>query len=402
MRQTWLGFSLGGNSGRGLGRGFAAALNGNLNNVFRDCGAEKITHGSHLEKLCLIKDGVGKDTISDFTTNLIRLYLLEFTQAFARKYIATAHRKRVAVSRVRFNYQTESWETAEFALPWHSGDYVLLVPKDLLTRDETWINKHDLIGDCDRIPDVLPNEALRAQVDNYFRMMLPKDAGRKDEREAAAKTIREYPELIDGFIKLKEDSGDEAESVSAQKVRFSQQLYHAQFRAFVDRLESETAFYQVAGISYDEAMQRVLFMKDVIENKRAHRIFYVDGKPIRNEDDLQILYRFAWYGAVANVSREVNDGRGPADFLVSMGAKDKTVVEMKAGSNTQLKRNLKNQAEIYQKASNAQNAIKVILYFSESELARIRTILKELDLVGNPHIVLIDARMDNKPAGSRA
>jgi len=67
VKQNWLGFSARNNSGRGLGGDFAKALNENLHNVFKDFGSEKITKGSHLERLCLIKDGVGRDNISDFT-----------------------------------------------------------------------------------------------------------------------------------------------------------------------------------------------------------------------------------------------------------------------------------------------------------------------------------------------
>jgi hypothetical protein len=72
VTQTWLGFSATGNKGRGLGLDFARALHRNLNNIFHNFGRENLTRGSHLEKLCLIKDGVGRDNISDFTTNLVK------------------------------------------------------------------------------------------------------------------------------------------------------------------------------------------------------------------------------------------------------------------------------------------------------------------------------------------
>jgi hypothetical protein len=63
----------------------------------------------------------------------------------------------------------------------------------------------------------------------------------------------------------------------------------------------------------------------------------------------------------------VNDGRGPADYKVSRGSGDKTIVEMKLAKNTHLGRNLEKQAEIYQKASDAKSAIKAIIYFTEEE-----------------------------------
>lgn len=78
IRQNWLGFSTVGNRGSGLGGDFANALNQNLYAVFMNFGEEEVTRSSHLEKLCLIKSGVGKDNISDFTTNLIKGFLLEY------------------------------------------------------------------------------------------------------------------------------------------------------------------------------------------------------------------------------------------------------------------------------------------------------------------------------------
>src|SRR4030042_1193077 len=53
-------------------------LHDNLRLLFADFGSEKVTKSSHLEKLCLIKEGVGRDTISEFTTNLIKEYLLNY------------------------------------------------------------------------------------------------------------------------------------------------------------------------------------------------------------------------------------------------------------------------------------------------------------------------------------
>ena len=51
VKQNWLRFSEQGNQGHGLGRDFAHALHENLQRVFRDFGDERVTHGSHIEKL---------------------------------------------------------------------------------------------------------------------------------------------------------------------------------------------------------------------------------------------------------------------------------------------------------------------------------------------------------------
>lgn len=402
VQQNWLGFAARSNRGHGLGTAFAEALHGSLGKLFGSFGAENVTRGSHLEKLCLIRDKVGRDSISDFTNNLIHEFLLDYTQTFALQHISPPLRRRVSVRKVRFNYGTETWETDTYELPWYLNDYVLLTPKNILTKHETWINRADLIDSFSILPEALPNKQLRSQIDNYFKKMLPNVPRRADEREAAFRTIKEFPQLIDFYIKHKEDTGDEAESIARRRVSISQQLYLEHFRELSELLHRETGFYDNPGRTYAEAHERVMFLKDVIENKGGHRIFYLRGQPLEREEDLHILYRMTWFATPSDVTREANDGRGPADFKVSRGSADKTLVEFKLAKNSQLERNLEKQAEIYAKASDAKHTIKAILYFDTAQKRRVEAVLKRLKLIGNKNIVLIDARNDNKPSGSKA
>lgn len=300
VKQTWLGFTESGNRGSGLGPRFATALHENLHKIFSNFGQEQVTKGSHLEKLCLIKDRVGRDNISDFTTNLIKGFLCEYTEAFAKKNIDPNLCKTITVQKVSFNYGTETWRSVQHDLPWLGHDYVLLTPSDILTKDDTWINKTDLIEEFDRLPDAIPNDQLRAQISNYFQRIIPKHKDKpptkEEEKKAAIETILKYPALIDVFIRYKEDHGDEAESISSEKVAYSQQLYVKQFKQLRRSLSLYTQFYHVRGDTYDEAHQRVAFLKDVVENKGGHRIFYVNGQPIEREEDLHVMYRLTWFG----------------------------------------------------------------------------------------------------------
>lgn len=59
-------------------------------------------------------------------------------------------------------------------------------------------------------------------------------------------------------------------------------------REFVRDYLEPGGFYQVRGNTYDEAKSRLMFLKDVIENKGGHRIFYLDGLSIEREADLDI------------------------------------------------------------------------------------------------------------------
>jgi hypothetical protein len=382
VKQTWLGFSVERNAGRGLGMDFAQTLSEGLANLFpgTDVRNEPITKAAHFEKLCLIKPGVGRDTISDFVTNLTKRFLLEFTQEFAEKHVTPNLRRNCAVEKVIFNYATRSWESRVFDLPWDGLDYVILTPKDLLTKDETWINKVDFYREFSEIPTAIGNEELRAQVEDYIRSVLPADPNEREKRGAFGRAAAKFPVLMDYFIRQKENNGNQAVANSSEKVKASVLLYIKQFRELPNLLEQKTAVYKHSASTSEDALRRVEYLKDVIENKGGWRIFYFDDKPLRREADLQILYRLVWYASPHDVSREVNDGRGPVDFKISQGADDKCLVEMKLASNSGLKKNLQFQAEIYQKASDAQTAFKVIIYFTAIEKAKVEAVLKEVGL----------------------
>jgi hypothetical protein len=327
--------------------------------------------------------------------------LLDYTQAFAQKHIDPSFRRTFGVEKVVFDYETESWESRRYDLPAFRGEFVILTPREILTRDETWINRPDLISRFDEIAAALPNESLRALVSNHIRRQLTRRSKQKEINEARARTIQEFPQIIEYYIKDKEDHGDRAAAVSEQRVESSEHFYIDQLRPVVALL-NKAGFYSIPGTTYDEAHARVKYLKDNIEHKGGHLIFYVGGEPVRREEDVQRLFRLVWFGTPSDVTREANDGRGPVDFKISRGTADKTVVEFKLASNSQLKRNLEHQTEIYQKASDARKALKVIIYFSAEELRKAQRVLKELKLLDSPDVVLIDARRDNKPSASKA
>jgi hypothetical protein len=404
VKQNWLGFSKEGNKGHGLGKEFAEALHRNLNSVFRNFGDETITRSSHLEKLCLVREGVGRDNMSDFTTNLIEGYLAQYTEKFAIENLSEKYLKKVR-KKVKFNYESRTWSSAIFKLPYINNDYVLLTPKDILTRDEAWINRSDLLDSFQEITKALPNPVLRSQVNEYLLRVIPHEptAKKKEIQAAIGLAVEKFPEVIDYYIKYKEEKGDKAKSLAEERVALVQALFVDQIGSLVNDYLKPIGFYKNAGNTYEEAKQRVLFLKDVIENKGGHRLFYIKGKQVERESDLQVAYRLTWYATDSDISREVNDGRGPVDFKVSRGRADKTLVEFKLASNSQIEKNLVKQCEIYEKSSDVtHSSLKVIMYFSEQQLLKVQRILARLNISSSPNIILIDARADNKPSGSKA
>jgi hypothetical protein len=391
IKENWLGYSLMGNNGRGLASKFAKSLKLNLTTILKSFGDENGL-SSHIEKLTLVKNGVGKDQISDLTTNLICGYLAKFTEDFAKKNIDPSKLGYFNVPKTRFDYHTESWASDRFHLPKYGKQFVLLTPVDMLTKDDSWISHRDFVEDFSTILSSVSNDQLRGQIDNYFVNVLPLEPTKDQLLTAIEKVIAKHPEILDEYIKLKEQRINEASISSADKVKDAQSLYVAKLTELVNLVNDNTGFYSTIPNSYSEGMARVNFLKHVIEKQDGYKLFYLKGKPISREQDLQIMFKLTWFASSFDMNAEANNGRGPADFLVSYGSADKSVIEFKLASNSQLERNLLNQAEIYKDASKANHPpIKAILYFKDAEFAKVNRMLKKHDLQGCKDIVLIDA-----------
>lgn len=406
VKQNWLGYSLSGNKGSGLGDKFAKAMSSNIHRVFADLNVETISASSHIEKIGLFEVGIGRDNISDFTCNLIKKYLLEYTETFAKKHIDSTLVDVFMVPKVYFDYDNERWVSKQYTLPAYDNDYVILTPKDLLNKDDSWINSNDLKGDFKNICNSISNNQQRSEIEAFYRRQLPalkttgkgksaktKQYTKQEVFEAVMKTVKGHPEILDYYIKRKEGRKADALASSAEKVKEVEELA-SNVVILINELINETSFYEKNNTNtsaYQEAIQRVSFLKNVIENKDGWRLFYFNGKPIKREADLQVMYRLTWHASPYDVNRESNNGRGPVDYSISKGSADKALVEFKLASNTKLKGGIEKQVEIYKKAHDTDNSLIVILYFDHHELVRVNTILKELKLENPTNIILIDA-----------
>ena len=402
VNENWLGLCLGGNKGSGLGFKFANGLKASLNDIFRDFGDEKVTRSSHLEKVCLLQEGVGRDNISDFTTNLIKGFLLEYTQTFAQTHLDATHCRIFNVPRARFNYQTETWQHCQFYLPARGAEFFLLTPIDILTKEDTWISNHDLISNFDRLPSAIPDDQQRSRVNTYFAKQLGLKPNKDDVTKAVQRTIGAFPELIDHYIRIKEDEGDQAQRLSTERVRELQQLLIATVKETSKQLVATTNFNDLPWDSFEETRQRILAFKRFIEDQEGYQLLNKAGRSVGNEKDAQLIFYCLWHGSSFDVNREPNNGRGPVDYAISKGSADKTLVEMKLGKNSQLRKNLEHQVAIYEAANNINKSFKLILCYTSTEVDRVQRILRELNLHQSPNVFVIDARNDNKPSASKA
>lgn len=369
IKQTWLGVSIFGNRGRGLGTDFARKLHRNLRVIYPP-SQQVVSATSHFEKIALFEKGVGHDQISDFTTNLIIEFLAEYTQKFARQYLSSHQRDVFAVRRASFNYQTESWETKNFELPVFMDDFVLLTPKNILTRDACWINRKDMVSRMRAIPGIISNDQLRARVNNYLdsRLKGKKRVTALDKEKAILGLLKEFPEFADYYIKDRESNGYVARYVSQDQVDETVSLYNVGSVDFAELLKSMPD--NLTSLTSKTQIQKWLeLVKDVVENKKGFELLKVNDKPIQKEPQLRLFFRLVWHTLYPEKSSENNK-----------------LAEFKRASNPQLPRYLVKWATKEDRPNLA------IFYTKRLEFQGVKNILNEIGVKKTPEITFIDMR----------
>ena len=416
---NWLGYSLEGNKGLALGQKYAEFL---YNNIAFAINTNGLTQSGHIEKIMLLYEGSGKDRISDLTVNLIKGYLCEYTEKFAMEYIDSKYLKRVPVEKAYFNYETESFVSKEYTLPYIYNEkgkieYVLLTPYDILREDEPAINRKDFIDSYDSIRMTIENDALRAYVNNYLskavseyeekqkknKKKLSERSIAKIEKQAFMELVKEYPELYDYYIKYKEKNADLNNVISKDEVEEQFQRLIVAAKNLISVFNPEQYLIEEECTAREEAKCRIKYFKHIIEECDGYKNLYVNGKQIARENDLQRLFKFVWYGTNYKVDAEVNNGRGYADFIVSKGQNNQNVIEFKLASNSSLA-HVFTQVEIYEAANCSEGSLVVIFFFSEEEYVYAKNVVRAAgyeDMI-DESIYLIDCRNDNKVSASKA
>ena len=113
-----------------------------------------------------------------------------------------------------------------------------------------------MVRQFDQIPVAIPDNELRGQVFAYFDSVLRKPIGRepseKERAEAVIKTYLRFPELVDWFIRYKEEHGDETMDISPEKVALTKFIFEHQVKEIQTQLAPETGFYDITGSTYEE------------------------------------------------------------------------------------------------------------------------------------------------------
>lgn len=417
IKNNWFGYSKNGNKGRGLGEKFALFLAENLKFIMSD---NDISKSKHIEKALLIYDGNGKDKISDLTTKLILDYLAIYTQNFATKYIDSKYLDTFWLES-KFNFKTECFESINYELPFFVNDkgekeYVLLTPCDILRGEDPAISKSNLKNSYYQIRNIIGNEVHRAQLNNYITKAVKEyrlsQRGKKKkisdamieriEKEAFFKALKEkeFSWLYDYFIKVIEDSGISINKKAMQEcVDQIERFYYSAEEIKKLLYKNDTNFKKISRNAHEELLNKVLFLKDTIENKEGYKLLYQKDKCITSEDNLQRLFRFTLDGTPYDFNFDGNNGSGEYDIKASKGSGDKCLAELKLASNSRIT-HIFDQTQVYEKANNCCNSIYVIFYFNEQEKLKMENLMNnnEQFKANRNSIVLIDCIQNKKSA----
>ena len=413
-----MGYALNGNKGSALDKKFSHFLYHNIGFALNTNG---ITKGVHIEKIMLLYEGSGKDKISDLTVNLIKHFFLEYTENFALKYISQNLCETFPIDKAYFNYETESFVTKDYTLPYtidSSGrkDYVILTPYNILREDEPSISKKHFYQHITQINSSIDNDELRTQVNNYISKAIYKyeqDQRRKHkkvnektvskiEKQSFIEMVNAHPELYDYFIKFCEDNSNQVKNICSNEVTIQQKKFIVNSCNIISLFWHKGYTTDKSLNAHEEAKSRLVYFKHIIEDCDGYKNFYSDSKCIASENDLQRMFKFVWYGTSFKPDFETNNGRGPADLIVSKGQLNQCVVEFKLASNSNLPHVFK-QVKIYERANSVEGSLIAIFYFSQLEFERTYKIVKEAgyeNLIGTS-IFLIDCRNDNKISASK-
>jgi hypothetical protein len=272
----------------------------------------------------------------------------------------------------------------------------------VLTRDDTWISFNDIVGRFSEIPEALPEAQLRAQMLNYFGQHLSLKPTKKiatRQRLPYSTSTRSCSTTTSGCARTQVTRPNPGAWTRSTR-RWPSSSSRSSRSSTTSRLKLISA--NAAGRATTKRWPGVESFKQYIENQDGWKLINRQGEPFSKEKDVQLYFGLVWFGSIFDINRETNNGRGSVDYKVSIGAADKSLIEFKLASNSQLKRNLEKQVEIYEKANQTATSVTVIICYTEADQAKVKKLLTELELNEREDLVVIDARSDNKPTGSNA
>ncbi|MDO4631171.1 MAG: hypothetical protein Q4A82_02655 [Corynebacterium sp.] len=236
---------------------------------------------SRLEKIMLMSRSLVKDHMSSFTSNIIKPYLLEYTQYIACTYLKPHHRKKFHVERAYFDYTTEKWESATYELLAFHDTYVLLTPRDIVTYDKSWVNYEAFRS---RFEQWLCTDKSQT----YYTKQLEKGG---DRYEAVRLTARKFPEYATAYLKNQDQKVDQILEYSANRREYVTEVMVDLVSATIAELETfYPDFYQPITDVQSAYIRAEIF------GRYAEAHWHRSMPGLRTMQDAELFFKLVFYG----------------------------------------------------------------------------------------------------------
>lgn len=373
-KQNWLGYVAYGNSGYGLKNKFAEELCINASNYIENFGNETITSSSHMEKLCLFNEGHGLDNVSDFTTCLIMPFLLEYTEKFSKKYLDDKYCQKRLIKRAYFDFDKEEWQEREYYLPIFNDDYILLVPEDILVKGENFISRKNFIEDLRYSRISIDDITFRDHINEYIAEIINGEFTAQQLNDRINSLIRKYPQIIDYYIKSKENNSNEAIENNEKLIREFDIIFNRNCNALINLLRIKTDFYNLKDIDKTSViLKRISHLKDAIENLGGNQYLYINNKGIDTKL-LEIVFNRIWFAG-----KPKDNNKRYVEYTLEF----KTVFNSPVG-NVLTNRYVNN---------NKKNKVRMLcyIYFNDREHEIVTQNINKYGLSKNENLIIINA-----------
>lgn len=297
--------------------------------------------------LALFEEGIGPDRISDMTTNIILIDLINFSVNV---------NKELKIPTKEFIVESNIYNLV--ANPF-SNKPLIFVPNDIV-RDlpiaSDW-------SDISRV--VKENEELRENVSNHigeiWSTMTKKD--KQKLKEAALKSKDAFQKVIDMIREVEPKPYDfkndrNGELFWTKLLENIPKNYPYDLSSYAGRKLQSNEVIEIVNKILDQ-------FQDLVENKGLWKELWDEsGKPRKEKASQRLFYAVAYSYCKANnidLTPEADSGNGPVDFKLSQGFNSRLVIEIKLSTNGSLVHGYEKQLEIYKKADDTDLGVFLII-----------------------------------------
>ena len=353
-----IGYASQSTKGAGSGLGFAK--------IIAEALWEAVESGKtelkHFEEVGILREGIGADRISDITATILKKRFSDYTQRICSFYKLPMN--EFIARRGVFDPKLERWMPIKYLAPYNRYNQkpILLTPRRFL-RDLPTISANDFWDYC----WYNENESLR---DDYSA-----DITKNVDKQTIVSFAINHPDIRDRYLQKVEERKPEPYDLNKDKKGYIQ-WYDSTAKYCIENPHLEK-------IDSLDKLSKILdsFLKEFVnyvENNSGWKLLWNDNGVAKGEEAAQLLFLgiIKHYCKANNIdiSKEVNIGRGPVDFKVSIGYALRALIELKLAKNTKFWNGLKKQLIKYLDAEGITVGYFVVVTYNEEDIKRLNNI----------------------------